>query len=270
MQLYSQAYLDNVDFVGSGQSPVVIIPGLFGSTTNWRSFAKNLSASLPVIVIDQRNHGRSPHADSNSYDDMVNDLLSLIDAQIINKAILCGHSMGGKVAMAFALKYPERVEKLAVLDIAPVTYEHSHAPYLEALMQIELPSLRSRAEADQALQAAIPNTSTRLFLLQSLTGGPGKYHWRLNIKVLHTWMSKLVSFPHNAYIGVQSSVPAVFIYGEESDYVPGHENRVQEYFFNAHFERVAGAGHWLHADKPQEVSNILRKFVLNGEKNDLK
>ncbi len=268
MELYSQIYPENIDISGLAQPPVIIIPGLFGSTANWRGFAKKMSETQTVIVIDQRNHGRSPHADSHSYTDMVNDLLSLINAHKLERVILCGHSMGGKVAMAFALSYPERVEKLAVLDIAPVQYDHSHAPFLEALMQIDLASLTSRGEADRALQEAISDTSIRLFLLQSLSGSPGSFRWRINVPVLHAWMPEIVGFPHDDFVGERSSVPAAFIYGEESDYVLSFEERIHQYFSRARLYGVVGAGHWLHADKPEVVLNILQKFILDGEKND--
>jgi len=118
MELYYQSYSpDSLSDKESDKTPIIIIPGLFGSTINWRSFARKLSESYAVIVIDQRNHGESPHAATNSYADMVNDLLLLCDRLSFDQVVLCGHSMGGKVAMLFALLYPERVQSLAVLLI---------------------------------------------------------------------------------------------------------------------------------------------------------
>lgn len=268
MQLYSLCYPDDAGQSETGQAPVIIIPGLFGSTTNWRSFAKKLSETRPVIVIDQRNHGRSPHQDSHSYADMVDDLRRFIDARGLERVILCGHSMGGKVAMAFALRFPERLEKLLVLDIAPVGYQHSHAPFLEALMQLDLSSLGSRGEADRTLQSAIPDLSTRLFLLQSLSGSAGSFEWRINAPVLHAYMSQITAFPRQDFEGVRSSLPAAFIFGEASDYVPPYKPQIRDYFINATFHGIASAGHWLHADKPDELLGIMKKVIANGEKSD--
>ena len=176
MKLYSQHFPDDLSVDQLRHHlPMIIIPGLFGSTANWRSFARKLSVTQPVLVVDQRNHGRSPHAGTNTYDDMVADLIELCDHLSIEKAIFCGHSMGGKTAMQLALNHQERVEKLIVLDIAPVKYQHSHAPFLEGLMDIDLSALKSRSEADRALQDVITDTATRLFLLQNLTGSSGSY-----------------------------------------------------------------------------------------------
>ena len=173
MKLHFQHYPENIQVSALANfKPLVIIPGLFGSTTNWRSFGRQFAATRPVIIVDQRNHGRSPHINSNSYDDMLQDLLEFCDDHGLVRIVLCGHSMGGKVAMLFTLAHPERVEKLVVLDIAPVPYDHSHAPYLEELMALDLSQLKSRGEADRALQESIPDTATRLFLLQSLSGSP--------------------------------------------------------------------------------------------------
>jgi len=220
MQLFYQQYPQEqtaTDF--NGQSPVVIIPGLFGSTINWRSFARNLSKEYFVIVVDQRNHGESPHADSHSYSDMVADLLLLVDTLGFEKVTLCGHSMGGKVAMAFALLYPERVDKLAVLDIAPVAYSHSHAPYIKALMQVDLSALGSRNEAEHALRTTIEDTPTRLFLMQSLVGSPGKYRWRLNLPILYQYMSDITDFPEQVLAGLSNELESLFLIGGDSDYV---------------------------------------------------
>jgi len=269
MKLFSQSYPENVDIPAHDGPPVVIVPGLFGSTSNWRSFAKSLSDKWPVFVVDPRNHGRSPHADTHTYADMVEDLREFLDDKRLNSVILCGHSMGGKVVMAFALRYPERVSKLVVMDIAPVHYTHSHAPFLEELMKIDLLRLESRSEADRALKEAIPEVATRMFLLQSLSGTPGQYRWRINLPVLHKFMPQIVGFPDDEFAGKHSSVDAQFIFGGASDYVgEQHRSRIADLFVNAKLVGIPGAGHWLHVEKPGEVLSVLVKFILNGEKND--
>lgn len=260
MKLYHQIFPDDLPQEQLAQvEPVIIIPGLFGSTANWRAFAKKLSVSHPVIVVDQRNHGRSPHADTNSYADMVGDLIELCNLLAIDKAIFCGHSMGGKVAMQLALQHPERVAKLLVLDIAPVKYEHSHAPFLAELLKIDLSLLKSRGEADRALQAVISDTPTRLFLLQNLTGSPGSYHWRINIPVLYDAMEAIVGFPETTK---EVAVPTLFLYGELSTYVrQEHHARIHQMFTNSEFKSIAGAGHWLHAEQPEKVLVAVKEFI---------
>ena len=263
MELYYQSY-SSEDLAGkeSDQVPIIIIPGLFGSTTNWRSFARKLAENYCVIVIDQRNHGESPHANTNSYADMVNDLLILCDRLNYDQVILCGHSMGGKVAMLFSLLYPSRVKSLAVLDIAPVQYEHSHAPYLRALMQVDLTSLASRSDAEKALQETIEDTPTRLFLIQSLVGRPGEYRWRLNLPVLLSEMPKIIGFPSNSVDGLVSQVKTLFLLGGKSNYVKkSHLGVMSDYFPQADFVTIDGAGHWLHAERLQETFEAIMEFL---------
>lgn len=245
--------------------PIIIIPGLFGSTKNWRSFASNLSAIGDVYVIDQRNHGESPHADSHSYADMVADLLEFMDGLGFASAHLVGHSMGGKVAMCCALWHPERVSRLCVLDIAPVTYQHSHAPFLSAMLSIDLSQLKSRSEADRLLLEAIPDKATRMFLLQSLSGSPGGYSWNLNLQVLHDFMDEIIDFPVDTMTwSSQSNVATVLISGSLSTYVDSsHQEIFRRYFANADFVSIAEAGHWLHVEQPAAVLAAISSFLLN-------
>jgi pimeloyl-ACP methyl ester carboxylesterase len=269
MKLHYQTYPAPMELDSLEQTPVIIIPGLFGSTSNWRSFARTLSENYSVIVIDQRNHGRSPHADTQSYFDMGDDLLELLDTLSLDKVTLCGHSMGGKVSMLFSLLHPERVERLAVLDIAPITYKHSHAPFLEALLDIDLSRLESRSAADQALQSAIPDTGTRLFLLQSLTGSAKNYQWRLNLPVLHAEMKKLVGFPADELAAYSNSVETCLIYGENSTYVKQQDlPLIKKFFPKADLTGVPNAGHWLHVEQPALVLAALLNFLQKSGKND--
>ena len=263
MQLHYDVYPEATSLQASaGQPPVLIIPGLFGSTTNWRSFARKLSLDRTVIVIDQRNHGRSPHADSQSYQDMVNDLLEFAEHHGIQRMIPVGHSMGGKVAMLLALQHPELVEKLIVLDIAPVRYTHSHAPFLEELSRLNLSELGSRAEADRALQRVIPDTPTRLFLLQSLGGKAGDYHWRLNLPVLHQFMPQLMDFPQSMVDSCESDHAALFIRAANSNYVRDqHYPTIYKLFPQAQFSVIADAGHWLHVEQADHVLAAVLEFL---------
>ena len=176
--------------------------------------------------------------------------------------MLCGHRMGGKVAMLFALLHPERLARLAVLDIAPIQYMHSHAPYLRALMEVDLLSLSSRSEAEKALKSSITDASTRLFLMQSLVGKPGEYRWRLNLPILLRDMPEITGFPLLDVDGIVSSTEAVFILGGESDYVDEEGVvKIKTFFPKAECFTVDGAGHWLHAERPNEVFEVLIEFL---------
>ncbi|MFT4629977.1 MAG: esterase [Arenicella sp.] len=261
MNLYYQTYPDaiNISDFTDAEIPIVIIPGLFGSTANWRAVAKRLAESHKVIVVDQRNHGRSPHADSQSYADMVLDLRAFCDNHNLNKIILCGHSMGGKVAMLFALEYPAMVSQLVILDIAPIAYAHSHAPHIRALLAIDLSSLKSRSDADRQLHDSMPDVATRMFLLQSLTGSPGRYQWKLNLPALLEYMPEITGFPE---VGGSSEVDAVFVAGNLSEYLLDQQHaKIGSLFPNSQFISVPNAGHWLHAEQPKQVIDIINNFI---------
>lgn len=247
-------------------APVVLIPGLFGSTRNWRSFAQQLSEIGDVYVIDQRNHGESPHSDSHTYADMVADLVEFIDTLGAQQAHLVGHSMGGKVAMLCALWHPQRVISLSVLDIAPVAYTHSHAPFLAAMLELDVHDLASRSEADRLLENAIPDKATRLFLLQSLTGSPGAYVWRLNLRVLHDYMDEIIGFPvSESNVDADINLPTLFVRGALSAYVDDkHQDSIWQLFPNAELVSIPAAGHWLHVEQPTAVLRTLKSFLLKS------
>lgn len=261
---------DNINT--SDKPPVVIVPGLFGSIANWRRFANELSQSFPAYVVDMRNHGQSPHADSHSYQDMVTDLKQFMQDHQLDKVNLCGHSMGGKAAILFATKYPEAINSLMVLDIAPVAYTHSHQPYLQALMSLDLTSLKSRSQADKALREAIPETDVRLFLLQSLGRitkesaiSNSAYGWRLNLPVLHDDMDKIVGFPEELIESVVMVKPTLIMRGANSDYVLDEHQAIFERLFpNAKFCTINQAGHWLHIEQREAVLAEVKKFIENA------
>lgn len=253
MKLYHQFYAHDsgLNSAHAVDLPIVIIPGLFGSTGNWRTFAAQLCQIGDVYVIDQRNHGRSPHAESHTYQDMVNDLIDWCDAMNFTRVHVVGHSMGGKVAMCAAHWHTDRVASIAVLDIAPVAYTHSHAPFLKAMLALDLSALESRSAADHMLSDAIPDKATRLFLLQSLTGSPGAYTWRLNLNTLYEYMPNITDFPT---LDSVATLPTVFIRGATSDYVNAElEAKIGQYFDHFTVQTIPGAGHWLHVEQPGKI-----------------
>jgi len=161
--------------------PLVLLPGLFGSTGNWRPMARRLAVKYRVLVVDLRNHGRSPHADSMRYEEMAEDVLMLLDKQGMARVALLGHSMGGKVAMTFALRYPDRVGALLVADVAPVRYGRDMDGLLASLLTLPVATLRDRSAADAALATHIEDERLRQFLLQNLEREGEGFSWRVNL-----------------------------------------------------------------------------------------
>jgi pimeloyl-ACP methyl ester carboxylesterase len=249
------------DYPGpSGSPPLVLLHGLFGSSANWRGIAKRMSDSRRVLAVDMRNHGRSFNDEQMTYPAMAGDILDTLKAQGIGRADLLGHSMGGKAAMVVALEHPEKVNRLIVVDIAPVIYTHTHLPLIEAMMRIDVAGLKSRSEADEELEGSIEDRATRQFLLQSLEKTGEGYRWRLNLEALKRAMDDLVGFPDAA--GSVFDGPTLFLYGAGSDYVQAeHRPRIERYFRNAEYEAIDNAGHWVHADQPGALVQSVRHFL---------
>lgn len=245
---------------GAGPS-VILMHGLFGSAGNWHSIARRLEAEHHLIVPDLRNHGRSSHAEAAGYEAMAGDVLQLLDRLGIGSAAPVGHSMGGKVALWLALEHGERVERVAALDIAPVTYSHRFGDILGALESVDLGSLGNRAEADRALAEHIKGGELRGYLLQNLVLEHGKWRWRANLAQIKHALPKLLDFPQVAP-GRQFVGPALFLYGARSDYLQGpYLPAIRSLFPYARLRAVAGAGHWLYAEQPDAVTRALQGFL---------
>jgi len=211
-----------------------------------------------VIVVDQRNHGDSPHLPSHSYADMAADLAEVIRAQP-GQADVVGHSMGGKAAMALALTQPDLVRRLIVADIAPVAYDHDQSHHITAMRGLDLTGLTSRAEADRRLAATLDDAALRAFFLQSLDLKANPPRWRLNLDVLEAEMPKIVGWSE---IEGQFAGPTLFLAGANSHYIqPEYRAKIRNLFPVARFAKLPGAGHWLHADKPREFEQTMRVFL---------
>ncbi len=240
--------------------PIIILHGMFGTLDNWQTIAKQLAETNTVYIIDQRNHGRSPHTDEMDYVLMAEDLKNFMEANWIYSAIIIGHSMGGKTAMQFALEYPDMVEKLIVVDIAPKAYEGGHALIFEALFSVDINALESRKEADVILQEKIPDFGVRQFLLKNLSRNKkGGYQWKMNLNAIYNAYSTILG---NVSGDIPVDVPTLFIRGGKSDYIlDTDEALLKEYFSDSTLSTVENAGHWVHAETPKELLNLVKNFV---------
>ena len=243
---------------GSGP-PLVILHGLFGSLDNWFSIAKELVDHYTLYLVDQRNHGDSPHGSEWNYGVMVEDLRELLDAEGLDSVYLMGHSMGGKTVMNFAVAYPERVRKLIVGDIAPRHYPIHHQVILEGLNALDLSQLQSRKEADDLLAPYIPELGIRQFLLKSLGRDTNGFSWKVNLSVITQHIEEVGKALE---VGTVFEGPTLFLGGANSSYIQEKDlSDMKRHFPNCTWVSIHNAGHWLHAEQPQAVVAEMRKFL---------
>ena len=247
--------LNYMTFGDEKSPPVMIVHGLYGSGRNWGVIAKRLSDQFFVITVDLRNHGDSPWLDTHNYHVMADDLVEVINSLNIKPNII-GHSMGGKAAMVLALKRPNLVRSLIIADIAPVKYEHDQSQFIEAMQKVDLSKVEKRSDATLALSKFVEDKSLQNFFTQSLDIKAKR--WKLNLKVLRSEMSEILSFPK---IESEFSGHSLFLKGEKSDYIKSeHRKLIKSLFTKARFATFKEAGHWLHAEKPREFESAARLF----------
>ncbi len=244
--------------------PLIILHGFFASNRNWRFIAKQLSDRYHVFNVDLRNHGSSLHHELMDYPSMAHDLKAFIDAHGLAPAHILGHSMGGKVAMWFALHFPAMLQKLIVVDVAPMSYEHSFDPLIDALKALPLNQLLNRKQADEWLSPAIENAEFRQFLLQNLVLQEGSFQWRINLDYFKTAGPFIVGFP-DLPESLQLKASTLFIKGEQSNYV--HETQVYRFFPHAIVATIANAGHWLHVEAPEAFLTSVNDFLNEVHSN---
>jgi pimeloyl-ACP methyl ester carboxylesterase len=267
--------------VGEAGPPVVFVHGLFGQGKNWTTIAKGLADRHRVTLLDLPNHGHSPWTDRADYLDMAEMVAADLE-RLGEPVTLVGHSMGGKVAMQLALRRPELVRALVVVDVAPVEYPtrggrtddpdeeaSPFAAFIAAMQAIDLQTLRSRADADAALRAAVPSTMVRSFLLQSLVregaGDGAGWRWRLNLDALERDLDRLRGFPEPPP-GAHYDGPVLWIAGANSTYVlPEDRERMDALFPATRLVRIKGAGHWVHSEQPEIFLEALRRFLDSVE-----
>lgn len=252
----------NFDEYGHGAPPLVILHGVFGSSTNWRSLARRLAETRRVLAVDLRNHGESFHAEEMTYRAMVEDLTRFIDDHCDGRADVLGHSMGGKAAMSLALIHPGRVNRLIAVDIAPVDYQHgdTFGRLIEGMQSIPLEEIESRSDADHKLKEYVPERGVRAFLLQNLRRDDDGWRWRINLEAICEAIDDIAGFPFDREQPYRR--PTLFIGGAESEYLDrAHRRAVEALFPEARIEMVEGAGHWVHAEKPEAVLNLVESFL---------
>jgi pimeloyl-ACP methyl ester carboxylesterase len=268
--------------LGEAGPRVVFVHGLFGQGKNWTTIGKGLADTHRVTLLDLPNHGHSPWTDRVDYLDMA-ELVATELEQFGEQVTLVGHSMGGKVAMQLALRRPELLRALVVVDIAPVEYPQSggrtddpdeeaspFAAYIDAMRALDLGKLTTRDDAEEALRAAVPSRMVRSFLLQSLVreglGADGGWRWRLNLELLDRDLGELRGFPVPPP-GASFDGPVLWIAGANSTYVlPEDRPHMDALFPGTRLVRVKNAGHWVHSEQPEVFLETLRRFLTAVEK----
>jgi esterase len=252
------ATLFHTDLGGAGKTPMLLLHGLLGSSRNWQSTGRDLAQHFHVMALDARNHGKSSHEDEMSYSAMADDLAAWMDAQGLAKAVIVGHSMGGKAAMRFACRFPERVERLVVVDIAPKDYHWvAHRAEFSAMNELDLVNLSSRQEAETRFEAHVPELGMRKFLTTNLERtDAGGWRWMVNLPVLTDALSEMEKnslTPEDRFSG-----PTLFIAGGCSQYIQSRDHAaILEHFPNAKIAVIATSGHNPHMDSRAEFVSLV-------------
>lgn len=247
--------------LGEGNQHLIILHGLLGSADNWQTLGKRYADHFTVHLVDARNHGRSPHSTEHSYKLMSRDLLEYIDDQGIEKTHLLGHSMGGKTVMTFAENHPDRISKLIVADIAPRAYTPHHGPIFDALLNTNPSQAQSREEVQNYLASKLDHEPTLVpFLMKGLhREREGGYSWRFNVQTL---ANTLNSVTEEVKISI-NTIPTLFVRGLKSKYVSDIElERIEQFYMQIETADIEDAGHWLHAEQPEEFYEVTIEFLI--------
>jgi pimeloyl-ACP methyl ester carboxylesterase len=249
-----------------GNPSLVILHGFFASSRNWRLIAKKLAQKHHVFVPDLRNHGLSPHAVEMDYPNMATDVKMFLAEREIVKPFLMGHSMGGKVAMWLALNDPDLIQKLIVVDIAPVTYRHSFENVIQALLDLPLAEISNRKQAEDLLAESLPDLSFRQFILQNLILKDGEYCWRTDLAIFQKAAPAIIAFPNSEDLPPYSG-QSLFVVGEKSTHVKEqYYDKIETLFPGASIETLKNAGHWLHAEQPEQFLALVNQFTVSNSR----
>ncbi|MCI0707252.1 MAG: alpha/beta fold hydrolase [Ignavibacteriae bacterium] len=246
---------------GKTGRPLIILHGLLGSADNWHTHGKLFGERFRVFALDARNHGRSPHANTMSYAEMANDVREFMHSHNLPAAHILGHSMGGKTSMHFALTYPELVEKLIVVDMAPRGYGRQHDYIFDAVTSLNLNNFTSRKEISEALSANIPSETTRQFVMKNLAReDSGGFRWKMNLPVILRYYNDINGALDSPTPFIK---PALLLKSNKAGYVTQEdEPSIMRLFPQA---RIVGVdvGHWIHAEAPEEFAQIVLEFLLS-------
>ncbi|REA61598.1 alpha/beta hydrolase [Dyadobacter luteus] len=246
---------------GENGPALVILHGVFGFLDNWLTVGKAVAdRGFQVYLVDQRNHGRSPHEGALNYETFAEDLKEFIGQQELHNPILVGHSMGGKTVMEYAVRYPDTFSRLVVVDIGPKAYPIHHKKILEGLNHIPVDTIENRQQADDILSEYEPIPAVRQFLLKNLyRKDEGGFGWRFNLPLLSTDM---------AHVGqaiatdTPVEIPTLFMRGDHSDYILDEDwEDIQKIFPDSKLDTIQNSGHWIQAEQPKAFLESLLNFV---------
>ncbi len=252
MQLYFKKY-------GTEGKTLIILHGLFGMSDNWHNIARKLSETNIVYTIDQRNHGQSPHSSVMNYNVMSDDVWEMMNIENIGEAIIIGHSMGGKTAMAFANKYPDKTEKLIVVDIAPKAYMPGHIIYFDAMKTINFKA-SGRKEIEDQLAKSITDKGEMLFLLKNLYRKEnGEFGLKINLEAIENNYEEIIG---EVVFNKPLNTPTLFIKGQNSNYITENDKiLIPQNFTKVSFITISNAGHWVHAENPEDFLMAINEFL---------
>lgn len=239
---------------------LLIMHGLFGMLDNWHQIAQKLSEKYSVITIDMPNHGSSPHYDKINYEQMAQIVAEFLAEQNLTNSYIVGHSMGGKVAMSLAMQFPQLVDKLIVVDIAPKAYKPGHLEIFNAILNLDISNFQTRGEIDESIKPQLPDFGVRQFILKNLGRNPdGTFYWKMNIQGIYNSYEDIIA---NLKIEKPFHKPSLFIKGGQSNYVKESDyEKIASLFPNSEIKIVDGAGHWVHAEAPDKVIELISIFL---------
>lgn len=250
-------------FAGDKSKPcLLIVHGLFGSLDNWQSLAKKWSENFYVISIDVRNHGRSFHSDDMRFSSCAMDIKSVLKNESIEKCHLLGHSMGGKIAMEFASLFPDSLISLIIVDVAPYKYPPHHADIFVMIKGTNLAAYTNRNDIENAIRSYIHEEGVVQFMMKNIRRNEQsmKFEWKFNWQVLYRDYLEIIQYmPQKGFAG-----KTIFIGGEQSKYITKETSlHIFDLYPKAELEFISNAGHWVHADNPDEFYHKVNQFIDN-------
>jgi esterase len=245
--------------------PIIILHGLYGCSDNWITIARQLSEYAEVYIPDQRNHGQSPHSKEHTYNSMKEDLLDFMNTNEIKKAVILGHSMGGKTAMLFANDYPQKISKLIIVDISPKSYKkdtintEKHNMVLQTLFNLDLMNVKSYEQAEKDINVKLKEERLTKFLLKNLKkNSSGNFEWKINLMALYNNIEAITNGFDNIDLKLQT-FPTLFLKGANSDYIKNEDfDKIKSSYKSSKIVTIPNCGHWLHVEQP----NLFIKEVL--------